>query len=179
MGDIVSAKTNTRFSDVIPSKMKDNVDERGAQDGGGGIYGPSAPSRRTRDNKNDSFQFKQPDRINVKPSDAQLWQKKKLIDAGILSASDFPGYNEETGVMGDFDEPEDDFDVELNELEPVFLRGQMRLSRELSPVAMVLNQEGSMARAAKKQIEFVKEKKEIKRAEAEASVAQLPRDMDR
>jgi hypothetical protein len=43
---------------------------------------------------------------------------------------------------------------QLNENEPAFLRGQTRASRELSPVRIVANPDGSMQRAALQQVRF-------------------------
>ena len=63
----------------------------------------------------------------------------QLIAAGVLDSRDLPGYNEETGILpGDDDAgSDDDVEIELVEDEPVFLRGQTKVSIQHSPVKIV------------------------------------------
>ena len=51
----------------------------------------------------------------------------------------FVGFNEDTGILPDEDDPGSDEDVEIEivEDEPAFLRGQTKLSLHLSPVKIV------------------------------------------
>ena len=49
------------------------------------------------------------------------------------------GFNEETGILPDEEDPGSDEDVEIEivEDEPAFLRGQTKLSMHLSPIKIV------------------------------------------
>ena len=63
-----------------------------------------------------------------------------MISAGVLDKADYPGFNEETGILGaDEEEAGSDEDVEIDmvEEEPAFLRGQTKQSQQMSPVKIV------------------------------------------
>ena len=63
-----------------------------------------------------------------------------MISAGVLDKADYPGFNEETGILGaDEEEAGSDEDVEIDivEEEPPFLRGQTKQSLQMSPVKIV------------------------------------------
>lgn len=57
----------------------------------------------------------------------------------MLDKRDYPGFNEETGIMPGEDEPgsDEDIEVDLVEDEPMFLRGQTKVSLSHSPVKIV------------------------------------------
>ncbi|CAM9912006.1 unnamed protein product, partial [Phaeothamnion confervicola] len=69
--------------------------------------------------------------------------------------------------------------VELNEDEPAFLRGQTRASRELSPVRIVANPDGSMQRAALQQAQMAKDRRELRSAQANQLIDNMPKDLNR
>lgn len=61
-----------------------------------------------------------------------------MIAAGVLEKSDYPGFDEETGILQDEDDGSDeDIEVELVDEEPWFLRGQTKYSVSHSPVKIV------------------------------------------
>ena len=62
-----------------------------------------------------------------------------MIAAGVLDITDYPGFNEDTGILPDNEDPgsDEDVDIELVEDEPAFLRGQTKLSMCHSPVKIV------------------------------------------
>ena len=67
-----------------------------------------------------------------------LFILQQLIAAGVLEKSDYPGFDEETGILPDDDEGSDeDIEVELVDEEPWFLRGQTKYSVSHSPVKIV------------------------------------------
>ena len=70
--------------------------------------------------------------LSVCPSD-------QLIAAGVLDKRDYPGFTEESGILPDKDDDgsDDDYEVELVEEEPAFLRGQTKLTANVSPVRIV------------------------------------------
>lgn len=69
----------------------------------------------------------------------EKWEIKQLIAAGVLEKSDYPGFNEETGMLPPDDDAgsDEDVEVEVVEDEPVFLRGQTKFSVHHSPVKIV------------------------------------------
>ncbi len=63
----------------------------------------------------------------------------QLIAAGVLEKRDYPGFDEETGILPAEDEvgSDEDIEVDLVEDEPMFLRGQTKVSLTHSPVKIV------------------------------------------
>lgn len=63
----------------------------------------------------------------------------QLIAAGVLEKSDYPGFDEETGILPAEDDAgsDEDIEVEIVDEEPLFLRGQTKFSVSHSPVKIV------------------------------------------
>ena len=72
-------------------------------------------------------------------SSPEKWEIKQLIAAGVLDITDYPGFNDDTGILPDNEDPgsDEDVDIEMVEDEPAFLRGQTKLSMCHSPVKIV------------------------------------------
>eukprot|EP01042_Synura_sphagnicola_P019727 gene19727-24975_t len=115
-----------------------------------------------------------------KLSSRELWEARQLINAGVLDVSEFPTFDHETG-MGILQnvEAEETVDIEINEDEPAFLRGQTKLSRELSPIRIVKNPDGSLQRAALQQSQAMKERKELKQAQSNSLIDSIPKDLSK
>src|SRR5437867_4009732 len=98
--------------------------------------------------------------------------------AGVLDPRDFPTWDEQQGVLAAIEEPEEQIEIELREgmcpshprpsmvsdlchctEEPAFLQGQTTSSLELSPIKVVRNPDGSMARAVDTQTALAKERR--------------------
>ena len=47
---------------------------------------------------------------------------------------DYPQFDEEAGLLGGVQETEEELEIELNEAEPLFLRGQTKQSIAMSPI---------------------------------------------
>ena len=63
-----------------------------------------------------------------------------MISAGVLDKTDYPGFNEETGILKEEEEEagsDEDVEIDLVEEEPAFLRGQTKQSLQISPVKIV------------------------------------------
>ena len=69
----------------------------------------------------------------------EKWEIKQLIAAGVLEKTDYPGFNEELGVLPGDEDPgsDEDVEIELVEEEPAFLRGQTKFTTHHSPVKIV------------------------------------------
>lgn len=68
---------------------------------------------------------------------------------------------------------------EKKNVQPAFLRGQTRQSRELSPVRIVANPDGSMQRSALQQVQMAKERRELRQAQANQLIDNMPKDLNR
>jgi ATP-dependent RNA helicase DHX8/PRP22 len=115
-----------------------------------------------------------------KLSSPELWEARQLINAGVLSVADYPTFDAEggRGVLQDT-EAEELIDIEINEDEPAFLRGQTKMSRELSPVRIVKNPDGSLQRAALQQSQLSKERRELKQAQTNSLIDAIPKDLSK
>jgi ATP-dependent RNA helicase DHX8/PRP22 len=109
-----------------------------------------------------------------------MWEVKQLISSGILKISEYPNFDQEhgTGLIQDT-EIEEDIDIELNEIEPAFLHGQSKISREYSPVRIVKNPDGSLQRAALHQSQLSKERRELKQAQVNNLIDAIPKDLSK
>lgn len=92
----------------------------------------------------------------------ERWEIKQLISAGVLDSKDYPNIDAD-GDGPVYEDREEDVDIEINEEEPVFLKGQTRMALNLSPVRIVKNPEGSLNRAAEASSQQAKERRELKR----------------
>ena len=68
----------------------------------------------------------------------EMWEVQQLIHSGVLPVTEYPTFDAESGNgLVQSVEVEEEVEVELNEDEPAFLRGQTRMSRDFSPVRIV------------------------------------------
>lgn len=113
-------------------------------------------------------------------SSPERWEMKQLIASGVLDVRDYPVFDEDAEVMH-YQEGgvEEELEIELNEDEPVFLRGRGRSSIDMSPVRISKNPEGSLSRAASLQTVLVKERCDIRSQEQRSMVDSIPKDLNR
>lgn len=115
-----------------------------------------------------------------KLSSPELWEARQLINSGVLPISEYPTFDTEGGMgVLQSTEAEELIDIEINEDEPIFLRGQTKLSKELEPVRIVKNPDGSLQRAALFQTQSTKERKELKQAQANNLIDAIPKDLSK
>ena len=113
-------------------------------------------------------------------SSPELFEARQLISAGVLQVSEYPTFDAESGMgMLQSFEVEEEVEVEINEEEPSFLKGQTKMSRELSPVRIVKNPDGSMQRAALHQNQLSKERRDLKQAQANNLIDSIPKDLSK
>lgn len=113
-----------------------------------------------------------PRRHKKRMTSPERWEIRQLIASGVAKASDYPDLEEDYNatLRGDGEmELEEDVDIEVREEEPPFLAGQTKQSLELSPIRVVKAPDGSMNRAAMSGTSLAKDRKELKRQEAEAA----------
>jgi len=110
----------------------------------------------------------------------ELFEAQQLIKSGVLPVDQYPTFDPEHGMLA-VEETEEETEVELAEVEPNFLRGQTRRSgrRDLEPVKIVKNPDGSLQRAALQQSTLAKERRELRQAQANQLIDSIPKDLNR
>jgi ATP-dependent RNA helicase DHX8/PRP22 len=143
---------------------------------GGVVRNPDRPTNQNTVVVSDEGTSK---RGTTRMTSPEKWEIKQLIAAGVLEPADYPGFDEETGILptADDDGSDEDIEVELVDEEPLFLRGQTKFSISHSPVKIVKNPDGSLQRAAQTQSALAKERREIRQAQREAEMDNVPRDI--
>ncbi|RLN53802.1 hypothetical protein BBJ29_008484 [Phytophthora kernoviae] len=165
--------------DLMPMRSNDGA-ERARQESKSADprswINPSAPGMQSSQQLDEDDS--KPQRATKRMSSPERWEVQQLINSGVLSVEDYPTFDEEHGLLNT-EATEEDFEVELNEDEPVFLRGQTHLSHELSPVKIVKNPDGSMQRAAMTQSNLAKERRELRQTQANQLIDSIPKDLNR
>jgi ATP-dependent RNA helicase DHX8/PRP22 len=72
----------------------------------------------------------------------ERWEAKQLIASGVLKVEDYPDFDDETGqgVLHAELEAEEEYEIDINEDEPLFLRGQSsKTGVEVPPVLLPLH----------------------------------------
>ena len=100
-------------------------------------------------------------------SDYEKWELRQLVASGVLPAEDLQEYVPE---KFDFEHDlEREVDIEMVDEEPSFLKGQtMRSGAQLSPIRVVTNPDGSLARAAATATALAKERREARQQQERA-----------
>ncbi len=111
----------------------------------------------------------------------ELFEAQQLIRSGVLPVEQYPTFDNEGGLgMLAQEVTEEQTEVELADFEPAFLRGQTRRSgRDLEPIRIVKNPDGSLQRAAMQQGTLAKERRELRQAQANQLVDSIPKDLNR
>mmetsp|Transcript_16963 Transcript_16963/g.59326 ORF Transcript_16963/g.59326 Transcript_16963/m.59326 type:complete len:1166 (+) Transcript_16963:153-3650(+) len=118
-------------------------------------------------------------RQKKKLSEYELWEAQQLHASGVLENHERLECDDERGLLADSD-IEEDFEIELQEREPVFLRGQTtKAGLQLSPIQVVKEPDGSLARAASTQSTLAKERREAREAMQQSLLDAIPKDMNR
>eukprot|EP00919_Chromeraceae_sp_WS-2016_P052091 GHVR01123434.1.p1 GENE.GHVR01123434.1~~GHVR01123434.1.p1 ORF type:complete len:1336 (+),score=366.00 GHVR01123434.1:50-4057(+) len=118
-------------------------------------------------------------RGKVYVSDYEKWEVSKMRQSGVLSVDELPDYDQTSGVHVET-QTQEEFEVEVADSEPVFLLGQTtRTGAQLSPIRVVSNPDGTLARAAATQSLLSKERRENKDAQEKSLLDAVPRDMNR
>ena len=114
-------------------------------------------------------------------TEQELFEAQQLIRSGVLPVEQYPTFDNDSGMgMLAQETTEEETEVELAEIEPSFLRGQTRRSgRDLEPVRIVKNPDGSLQRAAMQQGTLAKERRELRQAQANQLVDSIPKDLNR
>ncbi|KAI5084900.1 hypothetical protein GOP47_0001069 [Adiantum capillus-veneris] len=113
-------------------------------------------------------------------SSPERWEAKQLIASGVMDVRDYPSYDADgSGLLYQDEGAEEELEIELNEDEPAFLRGQTRYSIDVSPVKIVRNPDGSLQRAAMTQSALAKERRELREQQQRTMLDSIPKDLNR
>lgn len=130
--------------------------------------------------KNTSATDSAPRRRKEKLTEQELFEAQQLMRSGVLPVEQYPTYDPELGMLA-VEETEEETEVELAEVEPAFLRGQTKRSgrKDLEPIKIVKNPDGSLQRAAMQQSSLAKERRELRQAQANQLIDSIPKDLNR
>jgi len=118
-------------------------------------------------------------RQKKKLSEYEMWEAQQLAASGVLENHERLECDDEKGLLGDSD-IEEDYEIELQGKEALFLRGQTtKAGLQLSPIQVVKEPDGSLARAASTQTTLAKERRESREAMQQSLLDAIPKDMNR
>ena len=84
------------------------------------------------------------------------------------------------GILPVEEEVEEEFEIDINDTEPTFLKGQSAKSGvEVSPIKIVANPDGSLQRAAMTQSALAKERRELREQQQRTLLEAIPKDLSR
>ncbi|CAG9462550.1 unnamed protein product [Pedinophyceae sp. YPF-701] len=120
-------------------------------------------------------------RAGKKFTEQELFEVKQLVASGVLTAEERPDYDEEHGLLfGDNQGEDEEFEIDLNDAEPAFLKGcTARTGVELSPIRITKNPDGTMQRAAMTASALAKERRELKEQQQRALADAIPKDLSK
>ena len=119
-------------------------------------------------------------RKKKKLTEAELWENRQLKAAGVYDAVESsPEPEPEINPFTEMD-IEEEFEIDINEEEPAFLKGQSSKSGvEMSPIKIVKNPDGTLQRAAMTQSALAKERKELQQQQQRSLMESIPKDLNR
>jgi ATP-dependent RNA helicase DHX8/PRP22 len=118
-----------------------------------------------------------PRRPTRRPTSPERFEYAQLVAAGVIPLEERPDFDVDVGgIVAQVEEDNEDWDIELNEEEPVFLRGHIAHAGALSPVKIVKNPEGSLQRAAVAQSALSKERRELREQQRRELLDAIPQD---
>jgi ATP-dependent RNA helicase DHX8/PRP22 len=114
-------------------------------------------------------------------TEQELFEAQQLIRSGVLPVEQYPTYDAQGGGMLNVEETEEETEVDLQDMEPAFLKGQTRRGGKIveNNVKIVANPDGSLQRAAMQQSSLAKERRELRQAQANNLIDSIPKDLNR
>eukprot|EP00594_Rhizosolenia_setigera_P019216 CAMPEP_0178978510 /NCGR_PEP_ID=MMETSP0789-20121207/25218_1 /TAXON_ID=3005 /ORGANISM="Rhizosolenia setigera, Strain CCMP 1694" /LENGTH=840 /DNA_ID=CAMNT_0020668295 /DNA_START=1 /DNA_END=2522 /DNA_ORIENTATION=+ len=110
-------------------------------------------------------------------SDHELFEAQQLIHSSVLPIDQYPTFSSDPTK---FEATEEETEVELADFEPAFLKGQTRRSgRDIEPIRIIKNPDGSLSRAAMQQGTLAKERRELRQAQQNQLMDSIPKDLNR
>lgn len=151
--------------DLLPQRDLEDYGRRtGVQDefSSGRLYdrAPRDTSMLGSDRINRAMNERGPTRAQHRVSSPDRFEWDQMMRSGQMRLENTPQFDRNRGTLLEIDDSKErvDRDVELNDEQPIFLRGHMAQAYQLSPVKIVANPTGSMQRAALTQSALAKER---------------------
>ena len=116
-------------------------------------------------------------RARKRISSPERWELERMRMAGVLPPSLDPTYNRE--YLEDQAGTAEEEDVEINEFEPHFLRGQSKFLSSDEAIKVISMPDGSLARAAMAQSQLAKERRELREQQRNQQLDSVPKDLAR
>ena len=121
-----------------------------------------------------------PRRRGRRMTSPERWEISQLIKSGVLDPSEYPDFDEEAGGREIDADLEEEFEIDMNEDEPLFLKGvSTRTAGAASPIKVVKNPDGSLQRAAMTQSALAKERRELAQQQQRTLLEAIPKDLSR
>ncbi|CRG99163.1 pre-mRNA-splicing factor ATP-dependent RNA helicase PRP22, putative [Plasmodium relictum] len=113
-------------------------------------------------------------------SDYSKWEIQQLMKSGAIYDENLKKEYKNLKMDEKIEDEEEVIEIEVNEREPSFLKGQTtKAGAKLSPIEIIVNAEGSLARAITTTSALAKERKEQKQNEQNAIFDSIPKDISR
>lgn len=153
----VDQKTGEDMNPMQPNKQIPSVNDALF------LSNPDAPWLE-QSNEQTSTNIQNLKRPRVRQSTPERWEYRQMQGGGAIKLTDLPEFDQELGVMKNYDVESDgeDIEIELVEDDPAFLRGYGKHVMDLEPVKVVKNPDGSLAQAALMQGALSKERRDVK-----------------
>ncbi|KAL4525206.1 hypothetical protein Ndes2526A_g07284 [Nannochloris sp. 'desiccata'] len=128
----------------------------------------------------DGIEDAAPRRRGRRMTSPERWEISQLIKSGVLDPSEYPDFDEDAGGR-EFDvETEEEFEIDMNDDEPLFLKGaSSKTAGAASPIKVVKNPDGSLQRAAMTQSALSKERRELAQQQQRTLLEAIPKDLSR
>lgn len=105
-------------------------------------------------------------------SSPELWEASKLIAANVYNPAVHPDISDLQ------EEDSQEFDIQLNQDEPLFLKGQTgKAGIPVEPVKIIRNQDGSLAKSAMNQSILSKERRDLREHQQKLSTKNVPKEI--
>lgn len=147
------------------------------------LHGLSGVRVRNEDKEMEGADGSRKRRRGKRMTSPERWEISQLIKSGVLDPSEYPDFDEDGGGLDQQHdaEVEEEFEIDLNEDEPLFLKGVSSRSAggAASPIRVVKNPDGSLQRAAMMQSALAKERKELQQQQQRTVLEAIPKDLSR
>ena len=169
----------TTGEDLLPmhgASVSGRYNDRGQADKSS-LHGLSGIRQGVKDSVNSGGGTRRRGRRMTSP---ERWEVSQLIKSGVLDPSEYPDFDTEFLDKDVDEEVEEEFEIDLNEEEPLFLKGASSKSiGGVSPIKVVKNPDGSLQRAAMTQSAIAKERKELQQRQQNTVLDAIPKDLSK
>lgn len=127
--------------------------------------------------------LEEPRRRGKKLTSPERFEIQQMIASGVITVDERPDYDHENGMgllMNPDIDKEEEFEIDLNDNEPEFLKGCTEKSGlQMSPPRVVKAPDGSLNRAAMTASALAKERREMKEQQQRALLDAIPKDLSK